>query len=92
MSNYMELISVPAIATVVYWMIEIIKYTVNGSEKFKRLIPITSALIGAILGVCCYYIIPDLVIADNVLVALIIGAVSGLTATGTHQIFKQLNK
>lgn len=92
MNNYLELISVPAIATITYWVIEIIKYTSNNSEKFKRFIPLTALILGTILGVGCFYLVPNIVPATNVFIALVIGASSGLTATGTNQIFKQLNK
>ena len=37
--EYLELISVPAIATIVYWVMNIIKYAVQDNEKFKRFIP-----------------------------------------------------
>jgi multidrug transporter EmrE-like cation transporter len=92
MENYLELISVPAIAAIVYWVIEIVKYTLKNSEKFKRFIPIVAAVLGAILGVGCFYLVPNTVPATNVFIALVIGAASGLTATGANQIFKQLTK
>lgn len=92
MEGYIELISVPAIAGVVYWVIEVIKYTVNGSEKFKRFIPLTSAILGTLFGVICFYLVPTIVPSDNVVLAIVIGAASGLSATGTNQIFKQLTK
>ena len=92
MNNYLELISVPGIAIVVYAIIEVLKYTFNNSEKFKRLIPITAVVLGAILGISCYYLIPNIVPTDNILMALLIGSASGLSATGTNRIFKQLNK
>ena len=38
MNDYLQLISVPAIAAIVYWTIEIVKYTLDGNEKFKRFI------------------------------------------------------
>ena len=44
MNNYLEILSVPAIAAIVYWIIEIIKYAVGSSEKFKRFIPLISCL------------------------------------------------
>jgi len=90
--NLLPLISIPAIATIVYWTIELIKYTTNNNEKFKRFIPITSVVIGAILGLICFYFIPNIVPSENVFVAILIGASSGLSATGTNQIFKQLSK
>lgn len=92
MSDYLQLISVPAIAAIVYWTIEIVKYTLDGNEKFKRFIPLTAAILGAILGIGCFYLTPDLISAPNVIVAIVIGAASGLTATGANQIIKQLGK
>lgn len=86
----LELISVPAIATIVYWIINIIKYTVNENEKFKRFIPLTAALLGAVLGVVCFYGLPTIIPTDNLLVAIVIGGSSGLTATGFNQIMKQM--
>lgn len=92
MEAYLELISVPAIAAVVYWVINLIKYAVGENEKFKRFIPIVAAVLGAICGVICYFVIPSIVPAENLLVAIVIGGASGLTATGANQVFKQLTK
>ena len=88
----LELISIPAIATVVYWVINLLKYTFNDSEKFKRFIPLTAAVLGTILGVICFYAVPTIIPADNVLVAIVIGGASGLSATGANQVLKQLTK
>lgn len=90
--EYLELISVPAIATIVYWVMNIIKYAVQDNEKFKRFIPLISAALGAVLGVVAYYAVPSIIPAANVCVALLIGGASGLSATGTNQIIKQLGK
>ena len=90
--EYLELISVPAIATIVYWVINLIKYAVKDNEKFKRFIPLISAALGAILGLVAYYAVPSIIPAANVCVAILIGGASGLTATGTYQIIKQLGK
>ena len=90
--DYLELISVPAIAAVVYWTINIIKYAVKDNENFKRFIPLISAVLGAILGVAAYYAVPSIVPAQNVVVAIVTGGASGLAATGTNQIIKQLKK
>lgn len=90
--EYLELISVPAIATIVYWVINIIKYAVQENEKFKRFIPLISAALGAVLGVVAFFALPSIIPADNVCVAILVGGASGLTATGTNQIIKQLTK
>jgi hypothetical protein len=42
--------------------------------------------------VLAYYLVPGVMPADNVLIALIIGGASGLSATGTNQIIKQISK
>ena len=90
--DYLNLISVPAIASIVYWIIELIKYTTKNSETFKRLIPLTAGIIGAILGVVAFYVFPSIIPATNVVVALLIGASSGLTSVGFNQIIKQATK
>ena len=90
--EYLELISVPAIVTVVYTLIEIIKKCVGENEKFKRFIPLIATAIGAICGVVCFFALPSIIPASNVVVAIVIGGASGLTATGTNQIIKQLGK
>ncbi len=90
--EYLELISVPAIATIVYWVINIIKYAVKENETFKRFIPLIAAALGAVLGVVAFYAVPSIIPAANVCVAILIGGASGLTATGTNQIIKQLGK
>jgi FtsH-binding integral membrane protein len=85
-------VSVPAIAAVVYFIVELIKYTTKKSEKVLRFIPIIAAGIGLVCGAVAYFAIPKIVPTDNVVVALVIGAASGLTATGFNQIIKQAKK
>lgn len=90
--EYMEIISVPVIATIVYWIINMLKALTKNNETFKRFIPILSGSLGAALGVLFYYTLPSTIAASNVLVAIMSGTASGLTATGCNQIFKQLNQ
>lgn len=92
MEQYLELISVPAIAAAVYWIVNLIKYTIGDNEAFKRFIPLLATALGAVCGVICFYAIPTIVPAENILVAIVIGGASGLTATGANQIIKQLGK
>ena len=91
MEQYLTLISVPAIATIVYWVIYLIKTAVN-KETFNRFIPLVAATLGVICGVIAFFVMPQIIPAENVFVAIIIGGASGLTATGTNQIIKQLTK
>lgn len=92
MEQYLNLISVPAIAAIVYWVINIIKHAVGENEKFKKFIPLIAAALGIVCGVICYYAVPSIIPAENIVVAIVIGGASGLTATGTNQIIKQLGK
>ena len=92
MEEYLNLISVPAIAAVVDWGIYPIKYCVGENEKLKRFIPPTSTGLGIVCGAICYFSLPSIIPADNVLIAIVIGGASGLTATGANQIIKQLTR
>lgn len=92
MEQYLNLISVPAIAAIVYWVINIIKHAVGENEKFKKFIPLIAAGLGIVCGIVCYYALPSIIPAPNIVVAIVIGGASGLTATGTNQIIKQLGK
>ena len=53
-------------------------------------IPCIVGTVGGILGVVGLFVIPDFP-AGNVMDAIAVGIVSGLSATGAHQIFKQLS-
>ena len=92
MEQYLNLISVLAIAAVVYWVINIIKHAVGENDKFKKFIPLIAAVLGVVCGIICYYAVPSIIPAPNIVVAIVIGGASGLTATGTNQIIKQLGK
>lgn len=92
MNNALEIISVPVIATTVYWIINLVKYAVKNNENFMKLIPIIAAVLGVMLGIACYFAIPELIAADNWLMAILIGGASGLSATGINQVIKQIGK
>lgn len=54
-------------------------------------IPLILGFVGGILGLAGMYVIPDFP-ATDLISAAAVGVVSGLAATGAHQIRKQLNK
>lgn len=92
MEEAIKALSVPAIVSIVYGCVDFYKQIINGKERLMRLIPIIAALLGALIGVITFYIYPNILVADNIWQALIMGCASGLTATGANQIFKQLQK
>lgn len=93
MENLIEVVSVPVIAAIVYVFMTIYKnLTKDKAGIWTNLIPLWAAILGAILGVIAFYAAPSIIPADNVLLAVVIGMASGLTATGVNQIWKQLVK
>ena len=92
MNELLNVASVPAIVAVVYWIVNLIKYTTKSNEKVLRFIPLISAGLGVICGVVCFFAVPQLLPTNNIVVALVLGGASGLTATGFNQIIKQMKK
>ena len=92
MTNFVDFATIPAIAAIVYTIIDIVKTAVGGDEKFKRFIPLIACILGAVCGVVAFYFVPGVFQTDNLLVAIVLGASSGLSATGTNQAVKQLTK
>ena len=85
-----EIATIPALAAIVYTIIDMAKTAMGGDEKFKRFIPLIACLLGAVCGVVAFYFVPGVMETENLLVAIVIGASSGLSATGTNQVVKQL--
>ena len=56
-----------------------------------EVIPVVCGVTGGILGVVGMYVMPDFPAAD-VINSAAIGIVSGLAATGVHQVVKQASK
>ena len=87
-----EITSIPTLAAIVYTIIDIAKTALGGDERFKRFIPLIACVLGAGCGVVAFYCVPGVMETENLLVAIILGASSGLSATGTNQVAKQLTK
>ena len=83
-----EFVAFPAIVVICY-LVGIGIKTI-GSEKLDKFIPVICGVIGAVLGITMFYTIPNFIPADNWANAIAIGIVSGLSATGVNQIWKQL--
>lgn len=92
METFTEITTIPTLAAIVYTIIDIAKTAMGGDEKFSRFIPLIACVLGAICGVVAFYCVPGVLDTQNLLVAIVLGAASGLSATGTNQIAKQLTK
>ena len=92
MTTFTDFTVIPALAAIVYTIIDIAKTAMGGDEKFKRFIPLIACALGAVCGVIAFYCVPGVMETENLLVAIILGASSGLSATGTNQVVKQLTQ
>ena len=87
----MDFVSVPIIVVCCYVLGELYKLVFRKKTQAYKFIPITMCVIGGILGIIMFYTEPTMIFdADNAWGALGIGMVSGVSATGTNQIIKQL--
>ena len=85
----MQSITIPAITLIVYVIAEFVKSTTT-NEKIYACIPPACGILGASISVIIYTLAPDCIVVENVLQAIEYGILSGLAATGTHQIVKQI--
>lgn len=87
----MEYVPVVSIAVVLFVFAELLKRTVmKDNDNAKAVLPYICAILGAVISSVCFIVDPSMISgASNILEALLAGAISGLVATGSHQIYKQ---
>ena len=90
MENYeiLGIMAIPAIVIICFLMAEFIKAMDKIDNKW---LPLFCGTFGGCLGVVAMFIMPDYP-AHDYISAIAIGIVSGLAATGAHQVYKQLTK
>lgn len=81
------IVAIPVITVIVFLIAEAVKATALDNKW----IPVVCGGTGGILGVIAYYIMADFP-ATDILTAIAVGVVSGFSATGIHQVYKQLSK
>lgn len=87
----MNFTSVPIIVVCCYIIGEFYKLIFRNKTKAYKFIPILMSVVGGVLGIVIFYTNPEMIFdAENVWIALGVGIVSGISATGTNQIIKQL--
>ena len=79
--------AVPVIAVIVFLIVQAVKAT----PLEDKWLPVIAGAVGGILGLAATFLMPDYP-AHDPLTAIAVGIVSGLAATGAHQIYKQLSK
>lgn len=79
--------AIPVITVICFLIAEAVKAT----SLDNKLLPIICGICGGALGVVALKVMPEFPAVD-VLTAIAIGIVSGLAATGAHQVYKQLSE
>lgn len=77
--------SVPVIAVIVFLIVQAVKAT----PIEDKWLPVIAGAVGGVLGLAATVLMPDYP-AHDPLTAVAVGIVSGLAATGAHQIYKQV--
>lgn len=75
-----------AVLTVICYLVAAIIKTTPLNSKW---LPVICGVLGGVLGVVAMNVMPDYP-AKDIITAIAVGIVSGLAATGTNQVFKQL--
>lgn len=84
--EYLGIAGVAAITIICFLAAQAIKAT----PLDNKWLPVICGVLGGILGVVGLKVMPDFP-ADDILTAIAVGIVSGLAATGAHQVYKQLS-
>ena len=80
--------SIPLVVVICYLFITAIK----GTKIKDNFYPVISCAVGMLCTAAMHLLVPEFIGASGLVSALISGAASGLAATGTNQVFKQLLK
>ncbi len=83
----MDMIGIPSILTIIIIISGILKTTFKDNEKMSTLLPMIAALLGGVLSVVGFYIMPDMSVSENVMQALMYGLLTGLSATGSMAMY-----
>lgn len=85
--EFIGIASVAAITVICFLAAEAVKAT----PIDNKWLPVICGFLGGALGVVGFYVMPEFP-ASDILTAIAVGIVSGLAATGAHQIYKQQTK
>ena len=84
------------IVVIVYIIIELLKRFVAKTDKQQDMLPFAGVILGALIAIAVYFLDRNgalgIEVGDNLLTAVITGAVSGLVATGGNQIYKKIRR
>ena len=84
--EFMGITSIAAITVICY----LLALGIKATPLDNKWLPVICGVLGGALGVTAMYIMPDFPAQDTI-TSVAVGIVSGLAATGAHQIGKQFS-
>ena len=79
MSNFIEVCSIPVIASFCFAFIEVLKRTFKNDDKLKNAYPLITATLGTVMGVIAFLADPSIMLTDSVFSSALAGMASGLS-------------
>lgn len=78
--------AIPCITVIAYLAAEIFKLLFKNKNEY---VPAFCGVVGAFLGLASYYLCPGFIPSANLFHSIATGILSGFSATGVNQVFKQ---
>lgn len=88
--NIIDVTSIPIIVVCSYLVGEMYKLIFQHKPNAYKFIPVVTPIVGGILGIAIFLTAPELLGVQNIWNALLLGIVSGASATGANQIIKKI--
>lgn len=85
--EFLGIAGVAAITVICFLVAEAVKAT----PLDNKWLPVICGALGGVLGIVALHVMPEFP-AKDIITAIAVGIVSGLAATGAHQIYKQLSQ
>ena len=84
-----KIVGIIAIFLIVYAVLALYnKFAKRRGRIVRRLIPLWAMLLGIFLGIFVYSVFPEIMPAPSLFTSVILGAITGLAATGLNQLMR----
>ena len=84
-----KIVGIIAVFLIVYAVLALYnKFAKRQGRIVRRLIPLWAMLLGIFLGIFVYSVFPEIMPAPSLFTSVILGAITGLAATGLNQLMR----
>lgn len=80
------------IVVIIYIIVYITRKFIIKNKKYNSLLPILAASLGVVISIVIFTFFPNVSSSTNALQAFTSGFISGMGATGSNQIYKQISR